>query len=98
MKCCEDKVIYFSHVKVERVTNKMVEDKKEYDLRLQEYAQLLDIRAERIKVIHCLKNPAPLLFLKAETTIIQTSGGHFAKCWGGGGGAKFSTCMPSVSV
>ncbi|CAB4039847.1 fantom-like isoform X1, partial [Paramuricea clavata] len=34
---------------VERVSNKMVEDKKEYDLRLQEYAQLLDIRAERIK-------------------------------------------------
>ena len=33
------------------MTNKMVEDKKEYDLRLQEYAQLLDIRAERIKVI-----------------------------------------------
>ena len=86
MKCCEDKVIYFFHVKVERVTNKMVEDKKEYDLRLQEYAQLLDIRAERIKVIHCLKNPAPLLYLKAETTIIQTSGGHFAKYWGGGGG------------
>ena len=28
----------------------MVEDKKEYDLRLQEYAQLLDIRADRIKV------------------------------------------------
>lgn len=40
-------------VKVERVTNKMVEDKKEFDLRLQEYAQLLDIRAERIKVIDC---------------------------------------------
>jgi hypothetical protein len=39
-------------VKVERVSNKMVEDKKEYDLRLQEYAQLLDIRAERIKVIY----------------------------------------------
>lgn len=36
---------------MERVTSKMVEDKKEYDLRLQEYAQLLDIRAERIKVI-----------------------------------------------
>lgn len=28
----------------------MSEDKKEYDFRLQEYAQLLDIRADRIKV------------------------------------------------
>ena len=28
----------------------MTEDKKEYDFRLQEYAQLLDIRADRIKV------------------------------------------------
>ena len=43
--------IIFPRVQVERVTSKMVEDKKEYDLRLQEYAQLLDIRAERIKVI-----------------------------------------------
>jgi hypothetical protein len=43
--------LFRSYAQVERVTNKMVEDKKEYDLRLQEYAQLLDIRAERIKVI-----------------------------------------------
>jgi hypothetical protein len=49
---CEGKIDLFrSYIQVERVTNKMVEDKKEYDLRLQEYAQLLDIRAERIKVI-----------------------------------------------
>ena len=37
-------------VKVERVTKKMTEDKKEYDLKMQEYAQLLDIRADRIRV------------------------------------------------
>lgn len=36
-------------MEVDRVSKKMVEDKKEYDLRLQEYAQLLDIRADRIK-------------------------------------------------
>ena len=29
----------------------MSEDKKEYDLKMQEYAQLLDIRADRIRVI-----------------------------------------------
>lgn len=53
---------YFSfRVQVERVTSKMVEDKKEYDLRLQEYAQLLDIRAERIKVIISEKNFLQLL-------------------------------------
>nr|XP_058967650.1 protein fantom-like [Pocillopora verrucosa] len=34
---------------VERVTKKMTEDKKEYDLKMQEYAQLLDIRADRIR-------------------------------------------------
>ncbi|XP_020602821.1 protein fantom-like isoform X2 [Orbicella faveolata] len=34
---------------VERVTKKMSEDKKEYDLKMQEYAQLLDIRADRIR-------------------------------------------------
>ena len=28
----------------------MTEDKKEYDLKMQEYAQLLDIRADRIRV------------------------------------------------
>ena len=28
----------------------MSEDKKEYDLKMQEYAQLLDIRADRIRV------------------------------------------------
>lgn len=28
----------------------MSEDKKEYDLKIQEYAQLLDIRADRIRV------------------------------------------------
>lgn len=37
-------------MKVERVTKKMSEDKKEYDLKMQEYAQLLDIRADRIRV------------------------------------------------
>ena len=36
--------------KVERVTKTMTEDKKEYDLKMQEYAQLLDIRADRIRV------------------------------------------------
>ena len=36
--------------KVERVTKTMSEDKKEYDLKMQEYAQLLDIRADRIRV------------------------------------------------
>ena len=35
---------------MDRVSRKMSEDKKEYDFRLQEYAQLLDIRADRIKV------------------------------------------------
>jgi len=34
---------------VERVAKKMTEDKKEYDLKMQEYAQLLDIRADRIR-------------------------------------------------
>ncbi|XP_048576646.1 protein fantom-like isoform X2 [Nematostella vectensis] len=34
---------------VDRVTRKMTDDKKEYDLKMQEYAQLLDIRAERIR-------------------------------------------------
>lgn len=34
---------------VERVTKQMTEDKKEYDLKMQEYAQLLDIRADRIR-------------------------------------------------
>ena len=28
----------------------MSDDKKEYDLKMQEYAQLLDIRADRIRV------------------------------------------------
>lgn len=40
------------------MTKKMSEDKKEYDLKMQEYAQLLDIRADRIRVsnstTHCL--------------------------------------------
>ena len=36
--------------KVERVTKTTTEDKKEYDLKMQEYAQLLDIRADRIRV------------------------------------------------
>ena len=40
----------FLDYKVERVTKKMSEDKKEYDLKMQEYAQLLDIRADRIRV------------------------------------------------
>ena len=37
-------------IEVERVTKKMSEDKKEYDMKMQEYAQLLDIRADRIRV------------------------------------------------
>ena len=32
------------------MTKQMTEDKKEYDLKMQEYAQLLDIRADRIRV------------------------------------------------
>lgn len=32
------------------MTKKMTEDKKEYDLKMEEYAQLLDIRADRIRV------------------------------------------------
>jgi hypothetical protein len=32
----------------------MIEDKKEYDLKMQEFAQLLDIRADRIRV--CVYN------------------------------------------
>ena len=28
----------------------MTDDKKEFDLKMQEYAQLLDIRADRIRV------------------------------------------------
>ena len=42
--------LLLSWLKVERVTKKMSEDKKEYDLKMQEYAQLLDIRADRIRV------------------------------------------------
>ena len=41
--------------KVERVTKTMTEDKKEYDLKMQEYAQLLDIRADRIRVSIAIK-------------------------------------------
>ena len=33
------------------MTQKMSEEKKEFDLKMKEYAQLLDIRAERIRVI-----------------------------------------------
>ena len=32
------------------MTKKMTEDKKEYDLKMQEYAELLDIRGDRIRV------------------------------------------------
>lgn len=33
----------------------MTEDKKEYDLKMQEYAQLLDIRADRIRVSNLIR-------------------------------------------
>lgn len=46
-----------SWLKVERVTKKMSEDKKEYDLKMQEYAQLLDIRADRIRVSITINHP-----------------------------------------
>jgi len=59
--------LLLSRLKVERVTKKMSEDKKEYDLKMQEYAQLLDIRADRIRVsitiFHSLTNLVVCLFV-----------------------------------
>lgn len=52
-----------SCLKVERVTKKMSEDKKEYDLKMQEYAQLLDIRADRIRVIITSTHSLIMLFV-----------------------------------
>ena len=37
-------------MQVEAVTRKMEENKTEYETKLEEYAQLLDIRAGRIRV------------------------------------------------
>ena len=37
-------------LEVSSVTSKMEEDKNEYETKLEEYAQLLDIRAARIRV------------------------------------------------
>jgi len=42
----------FFVVQVDAVTRKADEQKREADLKLTEFAQLLDIRAQRIKVIY----------------------------------------------
>ena len=46
----------------------MSEDKKEYDLKMQEYAQLLDIRADRIRVI--IKSTHSLINLFVVVVVI----------------------------
>lgn len=63
----------------------MTEDKKEYDLKMQEYAQLLDIRADRIRVsittthsltnlvVVCLLVCSSLVSLTLQSTIIICS-------------------------
>lgn len=42
-------------LQVEAVTRKMDENRTEYETRLQEFAQLLDIRAARIRVREILQ-------------------------------------------
>lgn len=51
---------------VDRVTKKMLEDKKEYDLKMQEYAQLLDIRADRIRVRNILYDYHMLILINDQ--------------------------------
>ncbi len=56
----------------------MSEDKKEYDLKMQEYAQLLDIRADRIRVsiptIYSLTNANVVLVVTATAVAIFRCG------------------------
>lgn len=45
-----DSLIPHELIQVEVVTSKMEDNKAEYESKLEEYAQLLDIRAARIRV------------------------------------------------
>ena len=66
-------------VQVERVTKKMSEDKKEFDLKMQEYAQLLDIRADRIRVSVLILHALSKLFaVDVVVVVIATAAACFS--------------------
>lgn len=52
---------FFFNAQVNMATSKMEDIKKEYEMKLDEYARLLDIRAARIKVGGCFKHTSWLL-------------------------------------